>query len=134
MFLEDEMKIRGLPYNHIERVKFVEGLDAEANAFSRKALDDGAEAVTQGNTIYVQPLKFDEVTSFDTDTPFEEIYHTAQFASDGGADFYNRYGQQSVGGFLQGIGLYDGNVYENFAKGAAKDMREAYHGMRRKRW
>lgn len=134
MFLADELKLRGLPYDHVAKIKFVEGLDAEANLLSRSALDGDAVAVTQGNTIYVQPLKFDEVTSFEKETPFEEVYHTAEFASDGGADFYNRYGQQSVGGFLQGFGAYNGNVYERFAKGAAKEMRESYRAKKRKRW
>jgi len=61
-------------------------------------------------------------------TPFEEVYHTAQFNLDGGAgpNFYTRYGYLSLGGILAAGDSYKGNLYEAFAQGASKRMFEEY--------
>jgi hypothetical protein len=134
-FLEDELKTRALPFSHIEKIKFVEGLDKDANRWTRIAFNKGHEAVTQGNTIYVQPRKFDMVTKFSEYIPFEEVYHTAQFAQDGEDEFYNKYGLSILGGAISGLGLRDGNVQEAFAETEGKKMFEAYRSrQKRERW
>lgn len=135
LFLEDELKTRSLPYKHVQNIKFVEGLDQNANFGTKIAFKRGHPAVTQGNTIYVQPDRFDSVTSFAEDTPFEEVYHTAQFAQDGNSAFYNKYVLSILGGIMSGLGPRDGNVQEAFAEGQAKKMLEAYRTRgKRERW
>ena len=62
-------------------------------------------------------------TCFRSPTGFEEAYHTAQFAFN--REFYTSYGLLSLGGLLSMGDSYNGNVYEAFAKGAAKQMFEA---------
>lgn len=121
-FLKGQLGSRGLPTSQIDNLKFVSGLDANAGAFTRNAFNGGAIAVTQGSTVYVQPGSFNNVANFRSPTGFEEAYHTAQFAMDGGAGFYSHYGMLSVGGFLSGLGAYNGNLYEAFAKGASNQM------------
>lgn len=136
MFLEDELKTRGLPFDHVGKVKFVEGYDEDSNEISRYAINDGALAVTQGNTIYVRPgTDFDRVISFEDDTPFEEVYHSSQFRKNGSnANMYAKYALRSAGAALSGKHYYDDNAYEVAAKSAAAEMREAYVSKRRKRW
>ena len=96
------------------------GLDSGANAITRNAFNGGATAVTQGSTVYVQPGRFNEVANFRSAIPFEEAYHTAQFASDGA--FYSTYGLLSIGGLLSMGDSYKGNLYEAFAQGASNQM------------
>lgn len=119
-FLKNQLGSRGLPTSQIDNLKFVSGLDADANFVTRQAYGTGASAVTQGSTVYVRPDRFGEVANFRSTVGFEEAYHTAQFSSDKG--FYGTYGILSYGGALFGGGSYSGNVYEAFAKGAAKEM------------
>jgi RHS repeat-associated protein len=119
-FLKDRLVSRGLPTSQIDNLKFVSGLDSNANALTRSAFNGGAGAVTQGSTVYVQPGGFDTVANFRSATGFEEAYHTAQFASNRG--FYTTYGLLSLGGLLSMGDSYNGNAYEAFAKGAAKQM------------
>ena len=127
---------RDLPFDHIHKVKFVEGHDEDANEVSRRAIKSGVLAVTQGNTVYVRPGKdFDRVTSFADDTPFEEVYHTSQFRKNRmNAKFYGKYVLRSAEAALSGKHYYDDNPYEVAAKSAATEMREAYGSKRRKRW
>ncbi|ATE64637.1 hypothetical protein COO09_18765 [Rhizorhabdus dicambivorans] len=135
MFLEDELKVRGLPYDHVSKIRFVEGPDENTNAFTRLALRRGHKAVTQGNTIYVRPDSFDKVTSFTEYTPFEEVYHTAQFKGDSNARFYNSYWLSMLGGVMSGLGPRDGNVQEAFAETEGKKMFRSYKSNRKRdRW
>jgi RHS repeat-associated protein len=122
-FLKAQLGSRGLPTHQIDNLKFVSGLDANANWFSQQALARGARAVTQGSTVYVQPNGFETVVNFRSATGFEEAYHTAQFASD--PAFYTSYALSSLGGVLSTGDKYNGNFYEAFAKGAARHMFEA---------
>lgn len=122
-FLKNQLGRRGLPTRQIDNLRFVSGLDANANWLTRRAFNGGAGAVTQGSTVYVQPGGFDTVANFRSTTGFEEAYHTAQFASNRG--FYSTYGTLSLGGLLATGNSYSGNVYESFAKGAANQMFEA---------
>jgi len=119
-FLKAQLGSRGLPASQIDNLKFVSGLDSGANAITRNAFNGGANAVTQGSTVYVQPGRFNEVANFRSAIPFEEAYHTAQFASDGA--FYSTYGLLSVGGLLSIGDSYKGNLYEAFAQGASNQM------------
>lgn len=122
-FLKGQLGSRGLPTSQIDNLKFVSGLDSNANALTRRAFNGGAGAVTQGSTVYVQPGSFNTVANFRSPTGFEEAYHTAQFASDSG--FYSTYGILSIGGLLATGDSYNGNAYEAFAKGASRQMFEA---------
>jgi len=123
-FFSDQLARRSLPTSHLSQVRFISGIDGAANSLSAAALNSGAVAVTQGNNIYVQPGRFDEVSLFRSDVGFEEVYHTAQFALHG-SSFYQSYGISSIGGILSGQGGYRGNLLEAFAKGAAIRMQEA---------
>lgn len=123
-FLKSQLGNRGLPTSQIDNLKFVSGLDSNANAFTQRAYNGGAVAVTQGSTVYVQPGSFDSVANFRSAVPFEEAYHTAQFASDG--SFYSTYGLLSIGGLLSTGDSYKGNLYEAFAQGASHQMFDAY--------
>jgi len=105
----------------------VQGLDANAAGWTRAALNSGAGAVTQGNTIYVQPGRFNEFANFRSAAAFEEIVHTAQFAMSGGAGFYSNYWMLTVGGALSGEGGYYGNIDEAFAQGASRQMFDESH-------
>src|SRR5690606_37187716 len=116
-FLKSQLASRGMPTGQIDSLRFVSGLDGNANALSRQAFNGGAAAVTQGSTVYVQPRFFDRVANFRSATGFEEAYHSAQFAADG--RFYTTYGILSFGGLLSTGDSYNGNLYEAFAKGAA---------------
>lgn len=80
--------------------------------------------MTQGNTVYVPPSSFDTVANLRSPTGFEEVYHTAQFASEGSA-FYPSYEVNSIGGWLATGDAYNGNLYEVFAKRAASEMNSA---------
>ena len=122
-FLSDQLAARGMPTDHLGQVRFVSGLDSNANIFSRRAFNTG-HVVTQGNTIYVPPGSFDTVANFRSRTGFEEVYHTSQFASEGSA-FYPSYAANSIGGWLATGDGYNGNLYEVFAKRAASEMRAA---------
>lgn len=122
-FLKDQLGSRGLPTSQIDNLRFVSGLDSNANWLTRRAFNSGAGAVTQGSIVYVQPGSFDTVANFRSATGFEEAYHTAQFASNRG--FYSTYGILSLGGLLSTGDSYNGNAYEAFAKGAARQMFEA---------
>ncbi len=123
-FLKRELAMRGLPTKQIDGLKFVRGLDAQANKYTRVGFGSGADAVTQGSTIYVQPSKWNEVLGFRSPVPFEEAYRTAQFASDGGPDFYPHNILLSGGGLLFQGDKYRSNVYEAFAQGASRVMFE----------
>ena len=122
-FLKSQLASRGLPTSQIDSLRFVSGLNAGANAITRQAFGSGATAVTQGSTVYVQPGRFNEVANFRSAIPFEEAYHTSQFASDSG--FYSTYGLLSLGGLLSIGDSYKGNLYETFAQGASQQMFEA---------
>lgn len=128
--IKDHLAARGKPTEQVDDLKFVAGLDEDAGFFTQRAFDR-AKAVTQGNTVYVQPQEFPDVASFNSDVPFEEAYHSSDFASDGGAGFYRPYALGIVGGVISGTGPYKGIPYEAFAQGAAKEMYESY--LRRKR-
>lgn len=112
-----------MPTGQIDNLRFVSGLNSNANALTRRAFNGGAVAVTQGSTVYVQPGSFDRVANFRSPTGFEEAYHTSQFASD--SSFYSTYGILSLGGLLSIGDSYNGNLYEAFAKGASKQMYQA---------
>jgi hypothetical protein len=120
-FFKSNLERRGLPTGHLSSVKFVSGLDRNANWQTRLAYNSGVRAVTQFNTIYVNPRFWREVTDFITATGFEEVYHTAQFAQSG-ANFYEEYGAGWLGSEMSGLGGYGLDVTEAFAKGAADQM------------
>jgi len=120
-FLARSLAAQGLPTDHLGEVKFVKGLDANAGFVTKNAFPN-AWAVTQGNTIYVQPERFSGVSNLRNRTGFEEVVHTAQSRQAGGASLYNEYGISSVGGVLSGLGSYGGNIDEAFAKGLASQM------------
>ena len=124
-FLKSQMESRGMPSGQIEDLKFVEGLDADAGFITRSSYPR-ADAITQGNSVYVKPEKFQEVAGFRSPTTMEEVYHSGQFESDGGAGFYRPYLLGTVGGWLSKADSYNGNHYEAFAKGAANEMYDAY--------
>lgn len=129
--IKDQLAARGMPTDQVDDLKFVRGLDDKAGFFTRTAFGgDATKAVTQGNTVYVQPTEFVDVVGFNSDTPFEEAYHSADFALEGGAGFYPPYIVNALGGFGIMGDEYNGNTYEAFAKGAAKKMREAYQRQR----
>ena len=126
-FLKEQLAARGLPTSQLDDLKYVSGLDKEAGFFTRFAFDeDDIEAVTQGSTVSVKPEKFAEYASFASPAPFEEAYHTGQFASDEAAGFYSPYGTHFVGGLLSSMDGYNANLYEAFAKGASKEMLKSY--------
>ena len=125
--MKDHLGMRGKPTKQVDDLKFVQGLDHEAGLITRKTYEwMDPVAVTQGNTVYVRPDRFADVVSFNSDTPFEEAYHSADFAAEGGAGFYSPYFSNLVGGFVATGDEYNGNPYEAFAKGAAKEMHEDY--------
>jgi len=123
-FLKNQLGNRGLPTDQVNNLRFVSGLDSSAGFFTRRAFNGGAIAVTQGSTVYVQPGSFNDVANFRSAIPFEEAYHTAQFASD--SAFYSTYATLSIGGMLSMGDSYKGNAYEAFAQGASRQMLNAY--------
>lgn len=123
-FFSQQLGALGLPTGHLPSVRFVSGLDRNASAITRAAFGN-ANAVTQGNTIYVQPKLFDQTANFQHVRGFEEIVHTAQFASEG-AGMYRPYAITSIGGVLSALGLRGGNVYEQFAIGTANQLSQSY--------
>jgi len=127
-FLVRELSSRGLPASHLSQVRFVSGLDSNAGEITRAAYNSPrmSNAVTQGNTIYVRPEAFDAMVSFRDYVPFEEIIHTAQFAEAGSpARFYYEYGISSANGAIFGGDDYGGNIFEVFAKAAARQIAQA---------
>ena len=129
--MKDYLAARGKPIDQVDDLKFVQGLDQDASIITRSFYELGKPtAITQGNTVYVNPKKFNEVISFNSDTPFEEAYHSSDFASENGAGFYRPYLLGAIGGLLTDEGYYKGDHYEAFAQGAAKRMYEDY--LRRK--
>jgi len=128
---KERLAIRGLPTKQVDDVKFVGGLDEHAGALTRMAYRRGGEAVTQGNTVYIHPEKFLGYADFNSKDPFEEIYHGADFAAEGGAGFYNPYGFNIIGGLVTTGDGYYGHPQEAFAKGAAKEMYETYRYRKR---
>lgn len=123
---KEHLALRGLPTKQVDDLKFVGGLDKGADIFTRAAYHGGGEAVTQGNTVYVHPEKFINYADFGSKDPFEEIYHSADFAAEGGGGFYTPYSANIVGGVIATGDGYRGNLQETFAKGAAKEMYETY--------
>jgi RHS repeat-associated protein len=125
-FLKDALSRRGMPSSQLSQVRFVNGLDSGANWITRSAYNSrGSEAVTQGSTIYVHPQFWLTYTNFQSDAPFEEVFHTAQFSLDGGGQFYREYGLSYAANVALGMGLfgsYENDVEEAFAKGASKQM------------
>jgi hypothetical protein len=121
---KEHLAIRGLPTKQVDDVKFV-------GALTWMAYRRGGEAVTQGSTVYIRPEKFLNYADFKSKDPFEEIYHGADFAAEGGAGFYNPYGFNSIGGLLATGDDYYGNPQEAFAKGAAKEMYETHRYRKR---
>lgn len=131
--IKDHLAARGKPTDQVDQLKFVAGLNDEAGFFTRQVFNwDTPEAVTQGNTVYVDPNKFIDVVGFDSDTPFEEAYHSSDFASEGGAGFYPPYIVNALGGFGMTGDEYNGNPCEAFAKGAAREMHEDYRRQQKK--
>ena len=124
--IRDHLSARRMPIDQIDDLKFIPGLDKDAGFFTKRAFESGATAITQGNTVYVQPDQFLDVIGFKSETPFEEAMHSAQFAADRGAGFYSPYALGIAGGAISRTGTYEGIPYEAFAKGAAKEMYRSY--------
>ena len=126
-FLRDNLARRGLATSQLGAVTFVEGLDNQASMITSASYNSsGNHAVTQGNRIYVHPEDWARYTGFQTADPFEEIVHTAQFASEG-STFYDNYAASFAANFLLGdgrFGSYMNVVDEAFAKGAASQMND----------
>ncbi|WP_347270748.1 hypothetical protein [Rhizorhabdus histidinilytica] len=124
--IKEYLTSHGMPASQVDSLKFVPGLDKEASIPTRLGYHGGGGAVTQGDTVYVHPEDFVDVVQFNSPTPFEEAYHSAQFEADGGAGFYRPYVLGIVGGILSGKGNYQGIPYEAFAHGAANEMYKTY--------
>lgn len=124
--IKEHLVARGLPTKQVDELKFVSGLDDDAGIPTWLGYHGGGEAVTQGSTVYVNPEKFIDYAGFYSQDPFEEAYHSADFAASGGASFYSPYIAGIVGGGLSGKGVYQGIPSEAFAKGAAKEMYRSY--------
>jgi hypothetical protein len=119
VFLRNVLSRRGLPTSHLANVTFVEGLNRNANLYTNIAYrSSNNRAVTQGSTIYVHPEYWREITTFSSYRGFEEIFHTAQFAS---GDFYEGYFTNAFGSLLSGSGGYPAMPEEAFAQGAARE-------------
>jgi RHS repeat-associated protein len=123
-FLKDQLAGRGFPTAQINQLKFVSGLDSDANSATRFVYPY-ASAVTQGATVYVQPSRFNEVANFRSPVGFEEAYHTGQIALSGSGNFYSQYVANSAGA-LFGLGGRGGNFIEQFAEGASRVMHDNY--------
>lgn len=124
--IKEYLATRGMPTKQLDDLKIVPGLDKDASIPTWLGYHMGRGTVTQGNTVYTHPEDFIDVAQFNSDTPFEEAYHAAQFASDGGAGFYRPYVLGMLGGAISGKGAYNGIPYEAFAKGAAKEIYRSY--------
>lgn len=77
---------RGIPTANLQNVVFLSTMNA--NPITRRARRAGASAITRGNTIYVNPLKWDQVTNpLAGVTFFEEVVHSVQYHESGNLGF-----------------------------------------------
>lgn len=115
----------GLSFD-LRSFSFVEGLDSTANYFSRRAINqDGIWAVTQQDTVFVNPDSWSAVTDPSGSTFWEEIFHSAQFSTLGPRRFYMAYGLGSVEAALHARPTYD-NFIERQAKDWAQRISQRY--------
>lgn len=73
-FLARQLSQRGLPSGQLGQVRFVSGLDSAAVSTTRVAFNGGAVAVTQGNTIYVQPSSFGVVAGLAREHRLKKLF------------------------------------------------------------
>ena len=110
-----------------DQVEFRERLDHNANPFTTSAYNtSGTRAVTQNNVVYVHTSSWDSVIDPRGQGFWEEMFHTAQFATLGTLEFYRQYGIQSGAAVLRGESSYGGNSFEQQAKAWSESMAILY--------
>lgn len=122
-WLQKKLGDVGLPISNLSGVIFNKGLSLSANPITIGAyLRSGTEAVTQSNTVFVNPNNWAAYTTPGNAGRYEEIFHTRQFAAVGAVGFYGLYAGSSLDAKASGQDWYKGNGLEQTAKEAAEAL------------
>lgn len=126
-FVAQQLDNSGISYS-VPNVEFKKGLDDTANRVTRESYsNDGTKAVTQGNTIFVNPQFWNEVIDPNGAIFWEEVMHSVQFARQPfEALFYLDYGAGSAHAYIWGGNEYWDNPFEKEAKEQARSLSQKY--------
>ena len=82
----------GLPTADLANITFHKGWSSGANVMTTLAyMSSGTQAVTQGNTVFVNPANWGAYTTPGNAGRYEEIFHSRQYATLGQGAFYDLY-------------------------------------------
>jgi len=110
-----------------DQVEFRERLDDDSNLITTRAYNTpGTAAVTQNNVVYVHTSSWESTIDPTGQRFWEEMFHTAQFATLGTVEFYRQYAIQSGAAVLRGESSYGGNYLEQQAQAWAEYMAMLY--------